>query len=631
MSKIFVQIASYRDPELCSTIDDCISKAEFPENLTFAIVNQYSTEDSFSLESDKYKNDSRFNILNVPFNESLGACWARSKTNEMYNGEEFTLQIDSHSRFIKNWDSKLISSWKSINDDKAIYTSYPAPYNPSQDEKDWEKKVYVIHVYGIHNGMTKQRPKAAENWQNRNTPYKARHLAAGFIFGKGSMIKEVPYDPEFYFSGEETSLFIRFYTYGYNLYHPSDLFIWHYYTRKENSKHWNDHKTGHLTAKSRIRLKCLLGLSSEQDVKNFSVGSERSIEDYKKYSGIDLERNILHADTIECKEPPVNQDPESWSLIKKKSIKKLKWDPDLVPEESDISFWAFFVKDCNENTIQRKNINTDKFPDIINKKTNEHEFEIDYYYPAQEPKSFVIWPYSKSKKWIKKSPLFTIENPKNLKDSKNTEIAQDNSTKNYKISTRADCQKDKILIIGSGKSGLDVLKYEKHFDVIVAVNNAWGLTEKWTHWIHPNDYKGSSPEFIKENQLEINANGYGPSLRKYGGIHECGFSIMLNASYWALDNLKPREIYYLGADMSYIPDKDGNTHFYGVGIDIKNRGISDPDLMVKVRSNGDPNYLENIYRRFEKIAGENNCRLFNLSKEEFTRLPYKKVSVNFGT
>ena len=83
--------------------------------------------------------------------------------------------------------------------------------------------------------------------------------------------------------------------------------------------------------------------------------------------------------------------------------------------------------------------------------------------------------------------------------------------------------------------------------------------------------------------------------------------------------------------MSYIPDKDGNTHFYGVGIDIKNRGISDPDLMVKVRSNGDPNYLENIYRRFEKIAGENNCRLFNLSKEEFTRLPYKKVSVNFGT
>ena len=369
----------------------------------------------------------------------------------------------------------------------------------------------------------------------------------------------------------------------------------------------------------------MAGLSSEQDLKNFSVGNERSIEDYKKYSGIDLERNILHVDAVDCKEPPVSQDPNSWSLIKKKSIKKLKWNADLVPEESDITFWAFFIKDCNENTIQRKNINVEKFPDIINKKINEFEFEIEYYHPAQEPKSFVIWPYSKTKKWIKKSPLFTIE------DSNDIKARESNPVTNYQTSTRANSQKDKILIIGSGKSGLDVSKYEKDFDVIVTVNNAWGLTEKWTHWIHPNDYKGSKPELIKENQLEINANGYGPSLKKYGGIHECGFSIMLNASYWALDNLKPSEIYYLGADMSYVPDKDGNTHFYGVGIDIKNRGISDPDLMVKVRSKGDPNYLENIYKRFEKIAGENNCSLFNLSREEFTRLPYKKISGNFGT
>ena len=36
--KIFVQIASYRDPELLPTIRDCIDKAKHPEMLTSTSV-----------------------------------------------------------------------------------------------------------------------------------------------------------------------------------------------------------------------------------------------------------------------------------------------------------------------------------------------------------------------------------------------------------------------------------------------------------------------------------------------------------------------------------------------------------------------------------------------------------------
>ena len=44
--KIFVQIASYRDPELIPTIQDCIEKAKYPEDLTFGICWQRDdTED----------------------------------------------------------------------------------------------------------------------------------------------------------------------------------------------------------------------------------------------------------------------------------------------------------------------------------------------------------------------------------------------------------------------------------------------------------------------------------------------------------------------------------------------------------------------------------------------------------
>lgn len=615
MEKIFIQIASYRDAELLKTIESCVLKASYPERLTFGIINQYSLEDSFNFDINKYEKDPRFKILNIPYNLSLGACWARSETNKMYGQEDFTLQIDSHTRFVQNWDSKMISSWKSMEDNKAIFTSYPAPYSPLEPNEGIQEKVYIIHTYDIKNYATKQRPKVMDNWKTRGKPYRARHVAAGFIFGIGKIIEDVPYDPELYFSGEESSLAIRYYTHGYNLYHPNENFLWHYYTRKESPKHWKDNIAKDLMAKSRKRLMSVIGINKEnQYPERFGLGTERSLKDFIRYSGIDFERNFLHADTLDAKEPPVSQDEESWSKIKKTIFKKIKWDISEIDDLEDVSFWAFFIKDANRNTFLRKDISKDKYPEVINKTTNELILEISYYEPFQQPKSFVIWPFSKSKRWLKKSTHFVIEDDRTVVVEKNNK-SEINKSK-------------KVLIVGSGKSGLDVKRHESYFDEIIVVNNAWALTGKWKYWVHPNDYKGLKPDLVKGNQIEINANGYGKSLKKYGGIHECGFSIMLNASYWVLDNLKPDEIYYLGADMNYIPDEEGNTHFYGVGFDIKNKGISDPDLMVKIRSKGDPNYLVNIYKRFELVANNNGCRVYNLSSDEKTRLPYEKKQLD---
>lgn len=43
--KIFVQIASYRDPQLIKTIDDCIAKAKYPEQLNFGVCWQFGDDD----------------------------------------------------------------------------------------------------------------------------------------------------------------------------------------------------------------------------------------------------------------------------------------------------------------------------------------------------------------------------------------------------------------------------------------------------------------------------------------------------------------------------------------------------------------------------------------------------------
>ena len=111
--KIFVQIASYRDPQLVSTLKDMIANANRPKNLRFGIARQFNPEDKFD-DLTEYKNDKRFRILDIPFEESKGVCWARNLTQQVYEGEEYTMQIDSHMRFAPNWDDEMIKMVKQL-------------------------------------------------------------------------------------------------------------------------------------------------------------------------------------------------------------------------------------------------------------------------------------------------------------------------------------------------------------------------------------------------------------------------------------------------------------------------------------------------------------------------------------
>jgi len=75
--KIFVQIASYRDPQLLPTLRDCIKNAKNPDNLVFGICWQHDETDSL----DEFKDDKRFKIIDVPYKESKGVCWSDAQCN----------------------------------------------------------------------------------------------------------------------------------------------------------------------------------------------------------------------------------------------------------------------------------------------------------------------------------------------------------------------------------------------------------------------------------------------------------------------------------------------------------------------------------------------------------------------
>jgi hypothetical protein len=84
---VFVSIASYRDPQLIATVEDCIRKSRTSTHLRFGICWQHAP-DEIPLP---FRNDERFRILDIPFRESQGACWARAEVMKSWRGERTAL------------------------------------------------------------------------------------------------------------------------------------------------------------------------------------------------------------------------------------------------------------------------------------------------------------------------------------------------------------------------------------------------------------------------------------------------------------------------------------------------------------------------------------------------------------
>ena len=71
---IFVSIAAYRDPQLVPTISDCIAHARYPHDLHFGICWQHGPD-----EPPPDADGARLRVIDVPWHESRGACWARAE------------------------------------------------------------------------------------------------------------------------------------------------------------------------------------------------------------------------------------------------------------------------------------------------------------------------------------------------------------------------------------------------------------------------------------------------------------------------------------------------------------------------------------------------------------------------
>lgn len=302
---IFIAIASYCEPELVDTINSCLQNARAPQNLRFGICHQFDNNDPKTSENslDVFSQDRRIRYVAYPFEQSRGGCWARNIAQQLYDGETYTLQIDSHTRMIESWDTILIRMLRELPGEKPLITEFPPLYfvEDGIERYDHIEDFSMVNTYlaerWVDDGWLQHTQTLIP--ENNVFPRRTRLLSGAFVFTLGKWNTEVMQDPQHFYTGEEFALALRSYTSGYDLFDPGQIVAWHRCHPEPNRKYCDDNSDEATAQRHRTgihRLQLLLDGDPDGDLGEFSLGDTRSLEDYRQYAGIDCLNKTVDED-----------------------------------------------------------------------------------------------------------------------------------------------------------------------------------------------------------------------------------------------------------------------------------------------------------------------------------------------
>lgn len=283
--KIFVNIASYKDPELQHTVDTLIQRAKKPENLRIVICQQH--------EIDKFVYFQYPNVENMTHNyiDSQGVCWARRLVQDRYNDEEYFLQIDSHITMTEDWDEHLknqIAIVRQRTANKVLFGAYPSHYRNENGNRIYHDRVAARTLLRTDDKF--RHLSGSGGPQDFSEPISSPYINAGMMFGDGSFNRDCLYDPEIYFEGEELLNTLKAFTHGYDLFNPSVHMAWHLYKLwTDDPKTWIVHHQEHDDKHRPIRHWVRAQHAHEKLIKIFTgqmpevLGTVRTIAEYEKY------------------------------------------------------------------------------------------------------------------------------------------------------------------------------------------------------------------------------------------------------------------------------------------------------------------------------------------------------------
>jgi hypothetical protein len=292
---IFVSVASYRDSECSGTIESLYNNAKYPERIYVGICEQNKAGYTSEICTNGNKNIPLGNIKvhRLDYKQAKGPTYARYFCSKLWSGQEYYFQIDSHTKFEKNWDESLIKMLKECKktSSKPVLSAYPGTDKqvksdgiPVMESVSIGKNGLPVFYAGFWTGYKSNEPIKSPK------PF----VAAGFMFLEASFLYEVQYDPYLsgLFQGEETLFSARLFTNGYDIFAPNIKVCSHHYNRK-GPMYYNDMPDFvYCREMAENKVKYLLGLSNSVDVsflkemEYYGLGHTRTLDQFWKASGL---------------------------------------------------------------------------------------------------------------------------------------------------------------------------------------------------------------------------------------------------------------------------------------------------------------------------------------------------------
>ncbi|EFJ43296.1 hypothetical protein VOLCADRAFT_96541 [Volvox carteri f. nagariensis] len=233
------------------TVSSLFSQADHPERVRVGVVWQIdaNTESSFAAVAGSRTHPDWLSQVVMwvgvrqvvlPYQDAEGPCKARALAQSLWSGEEFVLQLDSHMRMIRGWDTACIqqleAAEKMSTTGKAVLSTYPLGYSGAgaaasvPDEASAPATLLCANSFGpdgflrTMGRVLRQRPAA---------PLPTYFWAAGLSFTRARWLQEVPYClhlPHLFF-GEESYMLARMWTRGWDVFAPAVPLAFHQWER----------------------------------------------------------------------------------------------------------------------------------------------------------------------------------------------------------------------------------------------------------------------------------------------------------------------------------------------------------------------------------------------------------------
>ncbi|MBM3590746.1 MAG: hypothetical protein FJX30_05195 [Alphaproteobacteria bacterium] len=293
---IFVQIASYRDPELQHTLQDLFKKAKRPENIFVGICHQYDMkgDEDNHLFTVPFPRKNQIRIDAIDYRQSNGCCFARNRSQKLWKNEKWTLMIDSHSRFKENWDEILVCDIKKINKgSKVLFTGYPHHYNPEDNITNFPELVYLL---GIKLNSSTLYNSNTVNFVKIKHPVSTSYPYQGFVFFDSFFMNESLFieDAKFF---DELPFLLKIFTHGgITLLYDKNVVNHFWINNEDRSINVSRSKTILCDNNTKKIIDHLFMVKKsncnniKEIVKKFNLGKTRTLRDYERFSGLDFRK-----------------------------------------------------------------------------------------------------------------------------------------------------------------------------------------------------------------------------------------------------------------------------------------------------------------------------------------------------